>query len=982
MKLCNQLQDTTEIDYEAAGKTLFASVQDGEIDLFFLDYILVLALDNKSILPLHNLLFYICRHNSNNVDTNANLLIYISRRLDSWTIPPISSGTVKALLTTLSEYMRRVKDNADKIIEARALLFFICSLCEAGHGSLFLTPDDSSKYRAEFRSTFAQFLSYLKASDGTESDHIISLIYSKHSFIIGDSVDVDQPSNDTENVAAVTPTANTDFVLSRAYRLMWLEHVMLCSGRIQSDSFMVELKPFLSRESNKDVIKGLVLTAFDCYAVSLLRKDSPKYQSLWKGFIVKRLPLVIKSLAGGDDSAENNLIPRIETVITQPLTMLDRGTVNLLRISGGGDELDEMFSSFPSTTSDIRHDFLQACVDLQLIDSECVKRTLGQEATSGMHESSTAHGQPGSDFVLDPISGFEAPIDDVFITAAQEDPEYVSFEESTIVRLISTYEELDGIRQEKVAKKILQVVHEWINSQMSRCLRRLCQALALKTNSLDMLLLHIQPIQLLVPLVRYLDNWKEDEDEINFQDTYTDFGSIFLLVMLIYRRYELGLVDLGFSPDNDHNSNKFSFIYNAAKNLQRAASWQIISIEDLSTDERDLLGGWITGLFDADGISDELMKSCTAKDLIKLAPLVFHQAINACTRNVIDFDALRGGLEYFVQPFMLSALVGAFRFLYTSLWSAQPQDSAVTIKVIHGLVLPPGISGEAMNLHQIVMSIAADDLMDALSEFQTNDTTTMSQITSGLTPYLSGKLTIVNQSATSLISAIKEHANNLVNWLQTLGQDPTQVTGPPGFNQSLIGLSVDILGSREIMNVFLDELDLAEAQGTFDYMLDVLSSAIVVMDTVPKDQKNYRPSRTRLDSCLLKLIIDETEDNIIRMRRSTAKTERPKEIEISSFRQLKKRVDALVEQTNSVPIWEKLDQVTEIPILSPLNDTNNNNGVNNDYNSSQLHLPDQDIIDSTLEEFGAPDDDYSAALLSGGGLGDDLFGDNMMMDLS
>lgn len=939
MKLCNQLQDTTEIDPVTSGQVILSSIKDGETDLLLFDYVTVLALDYKSILPLHELLKYLHSKGTNS-HANSSIVTFVSRRLDQWSIPPTSTGAAKMLLTALRDYMKCLKDNKDRIIEARALTYFILRLCQSGHESVFLGGDDSSGYRATFRTMAGQFLSYLDSSDTLASGKMVSEIYASYGMILGEGSD----STTVKQHKRSAVVADT-FVLSRAFRLVWLEHVMFCSGRIQNDSFMIELQPFLKHESNKDVIKDLVITSFDCYAVCLLRKDSPKYQSLWKGFIVKRLPLVIKALAGQSG--------KIDMAICQPITLLDRGTVNLLRISGGGDALDEMFSSFPSTTSDIRHDFLQACVDLGLIDAESVKKTLGTEASSALEANSMLQGRPGSDFVLDPATGQEVSIDGVFLTAAQEDPEYVSFDESTIVRLVTIFEDLDGVRQEKVAKKILQVVQEWVSQQMSRCLRRMCQAIALKTNSLDALLLHIQPIQLLSPLVRYLDNWKEDEDEINFQDMFTDFGSILLLVVLVYRRYDLGLEDLGISTYQD------SFCSSAVRQLQKTSSWQATSLEDLSTDQRDLLGGWITGLFDTDGISDELMRSCSAKDLVNLAPLIFQQAVTACSKGVIDFDALRGGLEYFVQPFMLGALLGAFKYLYTSLWSAQ-QDSAVTLKVIHGLVLPSDISGEAMNLHRIVLSIAADDIMDALSEFKTDDATTISAITSGLSPYLSGNPTPMNPATVSLIAAIKDHIYSLVNWLQALDQG--QVTGPPGYSKSIISLAVDILGSRTVLKILLDELDLSETQGTFNYTLDVLSSLIVVMDTVPSDQNNYKPRQNKLDSCLLRLLTDEPEESIGFLR-----PERPKEKRLTGYRVLKERVDGLLKQTNSVPIWEKLHLITEIPAVTPL------------QNNSQPQPTQTNGIDDFTN------DDYSNALLDIGDVNipdDGLFGDDMMMDLT
>ena len=69
------------------------------------------------------------------------------------------------------------------------------------------------------------------------------------------------------------------------------------------------------------------------------------------------------------------------------------------------------------------------------------------------------------------------------------------------------------------------------------------------------------------------------------------------------------------------------------------------SPEDLTEHEKKLLGGWIRGLFETEGISDELMSMCSPKEFHLLVASLFDQSLKACQAKVLALDTLKGGLE-------------------------------------------------------------------------------------------------------------------------------------------------------------------------------------------------------------------------------------------------------------------------------------------------------------------------------------------------
>ena len=66
---------------------------------------------------------------------------------------------------------------------------------------------------------------------------------------------------------------------------------------------------------------------------------------------------------------------------------------------------------------------------------------------------------------------------------------------------------------------------------------------------------------------------------------------------------------------------------------------------ELSDSERQMLGSWVKGLFEADGISDELMSNCPPKDFYLLIPTLFDQSLKAFQNGLLPLDTVKSGFE-------------------------------------------------------------------------------------------------------------------------------------------------------------------------------------------------------------------------------------------------------------------------------------------------------------------------------------------------
>lgn len=120
---------------------------------------------------------------------------------------------------------------------------------------------------------------------------------------------------------------------------------------------------------------------------------------------------------------------------------------------------------------------------------------------------------------------------------------------------------------------------------------------------------------------------------------YDEFGSILLFIVLVQHRFKLRPHDLGIDTPN-------SFVLKYTKDACVSRS-----PIDLMEHENKLLGGWIRGLFETEGINDELMSMCRPNDFHLLVATLFDQSLKACQAKLITLETLRGSFECRLQVY-------------------------------------------------------------------------------------------------------------------------------------------------------------------------------------------------------------------------------------------------------------------------------------------------------------------------------------------
>lgn len=337
-------------------------------------------------------------------------------------------------------------------------------------------------------------------------------------------------------------------------------------------------------------------------------------------------------------------------------------------------------------------------------------------------------------------------------------------------------------------------------------LKTLCSLLARRPSSLDILLLFSSPSTILSPITTLLDSWSYDEDQGEYQPVYEEFGSILLLVLSFTYRYNLSPLDLGI-----HAQDSFVLKLLTQGHLSRA-------MDELSESEGKHLDGWIRGLFDPDsgGLGDELMSSCPPQDFYLLVPTLFHHIVLAyATRNLND-EALKGGLEYLVDTFLLPSLIPGVTWLASHLWESRGDANAV-LQILSALITnPSSISNntEASQMLNSILNIIAKNLEHSLRWLQRaepgrQDVEPLSkalrsnlnwerrgaaehQELEGWTATVGGGLTV----------SIKQTISSLVSW----GLNPSLNVNPAAYTHRQILVGLKILGAKRLLGTIIDEV--------------------------------------------------------------------------------------------------------------------------------------------------------------------------------
>ncbi|KAJ5949659.1 hypothetical protein N7454_001243 [Penicillium verhagenii] len=573
---------------------------------------------------------------------------------------------------------------------------------------------------------------------------------------------------------------------------------MLAGRPLVDDSMLLNYLTNRYEGHQEVLIEEMITAAFDVLSNGVYRNESSRTMFLFRSFLVNKLPAFFAAMTAAA------MVPiNVEICVSQALNRLDP---NLF------PSFSQMFSmQGNSILSDARQEFLFACAAHRLIPESSIERLLGENPMQTL-----------------PVGGPYQKDD--LISQINSHPDRAD-------QLIGEIESMEG-NAGAIVGAITEVMFTLCHGRETIALKGICNALSRRPQALDVVLLFRTTRQVLQPLCELLDTWRWDEEQSENQPVYDEFGSILLLVLAFKYRYDLSPSDLGISSSN-------SFLLNL---LDRGPCSQ--KLTELSDKQNTDLGGWIGALFIAEGINEETMASCSPQEFYLLVATLFDQSLGACESGKMDFDTLKGGLEYLLEPFLLPSLVLALTWLGNHIWESET-DPTIPLRTLYSLVKPSSISGEAQAIHHTVLSITARPLEERLKDVRTRhqSRSDIKPILDALEPYLAfRRVGACHRSelegwSTQTVGGFPGSIRNTLQALVMWSTNSVMNMAPQSYSHRQILAGIRILGASRVLNALLDELKQQTETGSGDLALDIVATitSAPMPESFAVDQNSCHP---------------------------------------------------------------------------------------------------------------------------------------------
>lgn len=193
----------------------------------------------------------------------------------------------------------------------------------------------------------------------------------------------------------------------------------------------------------------------------------------------------------------------------------------------------------------------------------------------------------------------------------------------------------------------------------------------------------------------------------------------------------------------------------------------------------------------------------------------------------------------------------ALTWLGRHIWESE-SDLTISLRLLHVLVKPPSISGEAQEIHRTVLLITARYLEQELKDARARhpNRADIKSILEALEPYHSFQRTgatyhteleswTANPAGGGIVASIRNTFSSLVLW----STNPEISMTPPSYTHRQLLAGIQLLGSVRVLRGLLDELKLQAETGSGDLAIDIAATLICapLASTFVMEQASFHP---------------------------------------------------------------------------------------------------------------------------------------------
>lgn len=425
------------------------------------------------------------------------------------------------------------------------------------------------------------------------------------------------------------------------------------------DNFLKDYEKFCMSKSQSHIVKksyslvyDITLSMFNGFAVSLISDEPPYILFNWNNFIITRLPHIlasVKFLASTADTSDSSL-ETLEDAILNAFNALNESTVKAITA------LDSKTFSY----TDLRQAFIKSCVYSGILATPSFHRFFPMEARTTQQMLSHEMHSFGN------IESVQEGLEKTLLNVSCE---FTSLEESGLYEYIQSIPKLLKYlksKQIEFTEVLLTIFSQLIENNDDEKLYRLMLTLINNCEAMELFAFNASrgPLDVIEKLIVFLDSSEWGADDDNFQESYTHFGVILLGIISMINIFALDfsqvLVKTSFTSDYINN-----FFYRLCDNLSNKAPTTTEEEATIVQNYNSLCADWINALFDDanDGLPDDLIRAVHVKQIYKLIPIVFQQAVTATISKTINLKILTNGTDYLSQPFLIPTMLSIIKWL-------------------------------------------------------------------------------------------------------------------------------------------------------------------------------------------------------------------------------------------------------------------------------------------------------------------------------
>ena len=641
-------------------------------------------------------------------------------------------------------------------------------------------------FRQEFIRSLSAFIP-LMAQTSTQLASRLELLQKQHDLIDHEAIDDMAGAGSVLEIErlrldTVMDLPPVDSTHSRIGLYIYINALLAGRPLTEDSTILTHLHTRYKGDMQSLTIDFLV-ASFDVLANAVLRRESRDSLFSLRSFLINKVPHVISMLSS---SFFLPLTP--EFCIEQALKFVDPNVFPSFASS-----FNNMLGSH-STVGDVRQDFLLACALHGLILEDSIPRIYGEVPMSGL-----------------PAGG--RYFKDTLVAQCQNNPQRLE-------ELVNETESMDG-NAAAVAGAVTELIRNMCATKDTMSLKSICSSLSRKPQALDVMLQYASPTSILQPLCQLLNEWKYEEDQGEHQPVYEDFAGILLLALAMIFRYDLSTLDLGVNGDQSFMSQLLD------KGLLSKSK------DDLSDDDSKRLSNWIRGLYETQGITEEVMATCPPQDFYLLVSTLFDQSVLACSQEVIKLETVKTGLEMLLEPWFLPSLCIALTWLANEL--ARPgTNKAVLIQILHKLMRPSSISGDAKGMHTAILSMVSGLLEKPLRDLQSKEPSRydIEPLLDDLNSHArykrncSSSVSELHEWTSTPSGGIRQSIRSSFQSLMSWGTNLPMIVPAPNYTHRQILSAVKVIGSAPTLQVILDEVKQQTEQGNGPLALDIATEMI------------------------------------------------------------------------------------------------------------------------------------------------------------